>query len=626
VAAIGLIESALRHGQQTLLLGRLRQRHLVPMAERLDGCGFAALDVFGGSPYEVALAHLAEDPFARLREVREVTATPLLCLLRGQALVGYRQLPDDVVDSFIAETASAGIDRFRCFDPLNDLRNLARPIAAVLEAGRHPEGTLVYTESPVHDLAGFIEIGRGLATLGARSLCILDAAGLLGAGNARALVAGLHQATGLPVTLHCAAVTGQAVFAYLAGAEGGAAALDVALSPLAGGASLPATEGVVAGLRGTPIAPDVDERRIAACADALDELMPLYRAAADPAGWQVDARTLVTQLAPSVQAHLRWECETQGVSDRLPAVLLEIPRIRAELGFPPLITPIAQVVVTQAVYNVASGERYLTVAQEVKDYLLGLYGRPPGPVDPEVQRLVCGGEEPLTVRPADVLDPMLERARRAMEREGLPVSDPTAVLHFVLFPDAAAALLRGEARAERLGDEAEAPTAAETGPPPARDDGGQGAAAAGEREPRGDREPARAPGATAEPSEAGGRVYDVEVGGERFRVLVRGGAGPQGGAAGPGPTRREGGGGAGDGDPEPVAHPGARAVVAPMQGLVLTVAVAVGDLVRSGQTVAVLEAMKMQNDITAATAGTVVAVHVTAGAIVSRDQKLVSIG
>jgi len=615
VAAIGLIESALRHGQQTLLLSRLRQRHLVPMAERLDGCGFAALDVFGGAPYEVALAHLAEDPFVRLREVREVTTTPLLCLLRGQALVGYRQLADDVVDSFVAETAAAGVDRFRCFDPLNDLRNLARPISAVLAAGRHPEGAIVYTESPVHDLAGFIEIGRGLAALGARSLCILDASGLLGAGNARALVEGLHHATRLPVALHCASITGQAGFAYLAGAEAGAVSCDVALSPLAGGASLPATEGVLAGLRGTELAPEVDAARVAAAADALDALLPWYRSQVQPIDWQHDVRTLRTQLAPSVRAHLSWECETQGVADRLPQVLLEIPRIRAELGYPPLITPIAQVVVTQAVYNVAAGERYLTVAEEVKDYLLGLYGRPPGPVDPAVQQLVCGGEEPLTVRPADVIDPQLERARREMEREGLPIPGPTAVLHYCLFPQAAAALLAGTARAETLGDEAMPADAVLD--EPAEEAMASAPSHAGPALPR--PSGVAGPDLSGAAEEAGdpvipARVYEVEVGGESYRVLVRGGdpTEPFGGTAG---EERRGS-----------ARPGTTAITAPMQGLVLQLSVAIGDAVVAGQTVAVLEAMKMQNDIAAPAAGTVIALHVEEGAIVGRDQLLVSIG
>ncbi|HUY60670.1 MAG TPA: pyruvate carboxylase subunit B, partial [Candidatus Dormibacteraeota bacterium] len=337
MSAIGLIETSLRHGQQTLLLSRLRRRHLVPLVERLDDCGLQALDVFGGAPYEAALTHLAEEPFDRLREVRAATRTPLLALLRGQALVGYRQLPDDAVDRFIALAAEAGIDIFRCFDPLNDPRNLARAASAVLAAGKHPEGAIVYTESPVHDLAGFIGLGRVLQRQGYRSLCLYDPAGLLGAGNARALVAGLRDATGLPISLHCATITGQASFAYLAGAEAGASALDVALSPLAGGASLPATEGVCAALRGTDLAPDVDEPRLLAAAAALDEVLPWYRPIADPEGWQYDVGTLRTQLAPSVVAHLRWECEQNGIGDAFPHVLEEIPRVRAEMGYPPLV-------------------------------------------------------------------------------------------------------------------------------------------------------------------------------------------------------------------------------------------------------------------------------------------------
>ncbi len=623
MSAIGLIETSLRHGQQTLLLSRLRRRHLVPLVERLDDCGLQALDIFGGAPYEVALTHLGEEPFDRLREVRAATRTPLLALLRGQALVGYRQLPDDAVDRFIALAAEAGIDIFRCFDPLNDPRNLARAAAAILAAGKHPEGAIVYTESPVHDLAGFIRLGRVLQRQGYRSLCLYDPAGLLGAGNARALVAGLRDATGLPISLHCATITGQASFAYLAGAEAGASALDVALSPLAGGASLPATEGVCAALRGTSLAPEVDEPRLLAAAAALDDTLAWYRSIADPDGWQYDVGTLRTQLAPSVLAHLRRECEMNGIGTDLPHVLEEIPRVRAEMGYPPLVTPIAEVVVTQAVYNVAAGQRYLTVAQEVRDYFLGLYGRPPGPLDPAVQQVVGGGDAPLTVRPADVLDPALERTRREMAREGLPVTDDVAVLNYLLFPAPTAAWLRGESQAEPLGDEAQDPLliaageAARTLPPPAAaepEDGGDLG------EPLGDAAAVPIPGLPVPPQggaplpapAALSRQYTVEVDGEVFAVRVTGEAGAPGGAVAPVVA--------------PASPRTGAVVVAPMQGLLVRVAVSVGEVVKAGQTVAVLEAMKMQNDITASAAGTVQAVHVHEGQVVSRDQALLTVG
>lgn len=615
MAPIGLIESCLRHGQQTLLLSRVRTRHLLSLVERLEGCGYTGLDVFGGATFEVGLEHLGEDPFERLRAIRAGTETPLVGLIRGQSLVGYRPLPDDAVERFVGLTAECGLDVFRCFDPLNDARNLAQVAESVLAAGKHPEGTLVYTESPVHSVESFLALGQQLSGLGYRSLCLFDPAGLLGAGSARALVEGLRAETGLPVSVHCATITGQASFAYLAAAQAGAQNLDVCLSPLAGGASLPSTEGVFAALRGTDLQPALDERRVLGAADALDELMPLYRAIADPSGWQYDSSTLRTQLAPSVLEHLRWECESQGARGKLPAVLEEIPRVRAEMGYPPLITPIAQVVVTQAVANVASGQRYLTVAQEVKDYFLGLFGRPPGPVDPEIQRLVISGEEPISVRPADVLEPALDPARRTLARQGWAEVDDSQLLSFILFPEATTALLRGEARVERLEDEAVSILAPEA--PAALVDGGDLSEPVGDAAaiPLGPLAPEAAasgplPGPGPEPPAA--REFSIEVDGETFevRVSARDGGGL---SAAPSP-------GAGD-SPAPAKE----GVKAPMQGLIARIPVKVGDRVAVGQTVVVLEAMKMQNDIPADVAGTVTAVLVSEGQVVSRGDILVTV-
>ena len=616
MAAIGLIESCLRHGQQTLLLSRVRTRHLLTLIEKLDGCGYAGLDVFGGATFEVSLEHLGEDPFERLRAIRKVSKTPLVGLIRGQALVGYRPLPDDAVDSFVALTAECGLDVFRCFDPLNDARNLAHVAEAVLAAGKHPEGTLVYTESPVHSVESFVALGAELASLGYRSLCVFDPAGLLGAGSARALVEGLRERTKLPISVHCATITGQASFAYLAAAEAGAQTLDVCLSPLAGGASLPSTEGVYSALRGTDLQPKLNERRVLAAADALDEVMPLYEAIADPSGWQYDSSTMRTQLAPSVLEHLRSECESQGAQGKLPAVLEEIPRVRAEMGYPPLITPIAQVVVTQAVANVASGQRYLTVAQEVKDYFLGLFGQPPGPVDPEIQKIVIGEEEPITVRPAEVLEPALAGARRTLGRQGWPKASDQQVLNFLLFPEATAALLRGEARVERLGDEPE--PAPRPAAPAALVDGGDlsepiGDAAANPVSALPQPPPPPAEPLPAPASAAAAREFSVEVDGEVFEVRV---TAADGGAVG---------GGAAIATPGAAPAPAGDGVKAPMQGLIARIPVNVGDQVSVGQTVVVLEAMKMQNDIPADRAGTVSAVLVAVGQVVSRGDVLVQV-
>ena len=610
VPGVALVETALRHGQQTLLLSRLRTRHAVPLATALDRCRLAALDVFGGATFEASLRFLAEDPFERLQAIKAAAPeTPLLGVIRGQALTGHRQYPDDVVDAFVRSAAAAGVDVFRCYDSLNDPRNLERVCAAVHAQRRSAEGAMIYTESPVHSVEGFVALGIRLAEIGYDALCAYDPAGLLGAGTAASLVRGLREATQLPVTVHSSALTGQAGLAYHAAVEAGAGTVDVALGPLAGGSSLPATEALVASLRGTEFAPEVDVDALDEAVDELAAVLPLYQEIADPVAWRLDTTVLRTQLPPTAVEHLLIELRERGGLDRIAAVQAEIPRVRAELGHPPLITPIAQIVATQAVYNVCDDDRYATISQEVKDYCLGLYGEPPGTVDPEVRRIVIGREEMITCRPADVLEPLMPATRREMQREGVPVPSDDAVVMYALFPAETGALLLGEAVAERLGDEpAPEPTPIEVA--------AEAEKAAAEQAPA-TSEAATPPEAPAMES----RDLVVEVDGESFTVRVSGPPGTFGG----------GGGGA-----AVVAAPGQNGVaakasvregtvVAPMQGLILKVPVKVGDNVELGETVAVLEAMKMQNDITATRTGTVSDVYVSEGTVVSPKDPIVQI-
>lgn len=600
---VALVETALRHGQQTLLLSRLRTRHAVPLAAALDGCGLAALDAFGGATFEASLRFLAEDPFDRLRSLKAAApATPFLALLRGQALTGHRQMPDDIVDAFVAAAAGAGVDVFRCYDSLNDPRNLERVVAAVHAAGRRAEAAMIYSESPVHSVEGFVALGAHLKDLGYDALCLYDPAGLLGAGVAGALVSGLVTATGLPVTVHSAALTGQAGLAYLAALDAGATGLDASLAPLSGGSSLPATDALVHALRGTAHETTVDAERLAEATALLEETMGLYRELGHPEGWRLDTSVLRTQLPPTAVEHLLSELRERSALHRLAEVRREIPRVRVELGHPPLITPIAQIVATQAVYNVCDGDRYATISQEVKDYCLGLYGSPPGQIDPEVRRIVNGKEEPITCRPADLLEPGLATTRREMEREGVPVPGEAAVVMFALFPAEAAALLRGDAVAELLGDEpAREPEAVVTVPAVAEDV--EEAAA-----------PAEAPAPATET-----RELTVEVEGEAYTVRVTGPAGTFGGGGGTGAVAAASGNGVAAGGRAVVR---AGTVVAPMQGLILKVPVAVGDAVAVGDTVAVLEAMKMQNDVVSTAAGTVKEIYVAEGTVVGPKDPL----
>jgi pyruvate carboxylase subunit B len=592
-----LVETALRHGQQSLLVSRLRQRHAVTVAERLDRCGFAALDVFGGSTFEASLRFLAEDPFARLRAIRAAAPiTPLAAVIAGQALVGHRHVADDVVDAFIQVTAEAGIDIFRCYDPLNDVRNLTRCAQAIGKAGKQAEGIIVYSDAPRHDVDRLIQTGRRLVDAGYASLCLHDPLGVLVAARAGETVAALKQATGVPIAVSIAAQTGQATLASFQAAMAGATRVDVALSPLAGGASMPAAEAVIAGFAHTDVDPGLDLEPVSDAALTLEQVLVHYADVIDPLAMRLDTSALRGLLPPSAMGHALAELRDRDAVAQLGEVETEVARVRAELGNPPLVTPITEIIATQAVYNVCDGDRYATISQEVKDYCLGLYGAPPDPIDPDVRRLVNGREEPITCRPADLLEPAMSAARRALVREGVERPAADAVVTAAMFLVEYLALVRGDSVAEPLDDD-EKPT-------------GEGAGLeAAEPAPATDHGPVAAP---AEPAGPPVRELTVEVDGQAYSVRVIGGEAAPAATAAPAtatgpPAIREG------------------TVVAPMQGLLLKVLVAPGDQVGLGDVVCVLEAMKMQNDITATRSGKVTDVYVKQGDVVSPRDPLVHI-
>jgi pyruvate carboxylase subunit B len=595
-----LVECSLRAGQQALLLSRLRSRHAIPVARALDGCGFAALDVFGGATFEASLRFLGEDPFVRLRAIREAApSSTLLASLGGQALTGHRQVGDDVVDAFIRVAADAGVDRFRIHDPLNDVRNISRAIQAARKLKRQVEAAIVYADSPRHDPDQIVALAEQLTALGADTICIHDPLGLLGVARVGDLVQRLVEATKLPVSLSLSAQTGQAEFAAYAAAIAGASRLDVALAPLAGGASVPPAEGVIAALRGTELDTGLNLNDVTAASALLEHQLSAYAAVVDVPALHIDSAALRGQLPPAAMGHALEELRDRDQLDRLDDVEVEAQRVRAELGHPPLVTPIIEIVATQAVYNVCDGDRYATVSQEVKDYCLGLYGSPPYPIDPAVRRLVNGREEPITIRPADLLEPALPTLRRELQREGIDKPDDATVVSFALFPAETLALLRGEVVPERLGDEpAPAPDPAAA----TSDDSGDVAVVAGDAVP------------DTPATEV--RELTVEVDGQSYSVRVIGAR--LGGA---------GGNGAPSGAPAPAGLPAVRdgTVVAPMQGLILKVSVKVGDKVGLGDVVAVLEAMKMQNDVTATRAGTVTEVHVREGDVVGPRSPIVQV-
>jgi pyruvate carboxylase subunit B len=595
-----LVETSLRHGQQSLLVSRLRLRHALPVAETLDHCGFAALDVFGGSTFEASLRFLAEDPFARLRAIRAAAPiTPLLAVIGGQSLVGHRQVPDDLVDAFIETSAAAGVDIFRCYDPLNDVRNLERCATAIAGTGKQAEGVIVYNEVPGRGLDGLGEVARRLVDAGYPTICLHDPLGVLGAAKAAQAISVIREAAGVPVAVSISAQTGQAALACHSAALAGAYRADCALSPLAGGASMPAAEALIAGFAGTPVDSVLDLERVAAAALVLEQELVQYADVFDALAARLDTSALRGLLPPSAMGHAMEELRERNALGRLAEVEAEVAQVRAELGYPPLVTPLTEIMATQAVYNVVEGDRYATISQEIKDYCLGLYGEPPEPVDRDVRRLVNGREEPITCRPADLIEPVMDATRRDLVREGYRKPTREAMVTYALFPNAFLAVERGEVTAERLGDE--------PAPEPV----------AGATDAQTTTEVAAVEPASVDASEAAVRELTVEVDGQSYAVRIIGGldAGAAPSAVGTAQTEQSA---------APVAREGT--VVSPMQGLLLKVNVKVGDRVALGDVVAVLEAMKMQNDITATRAGTITEVFATEGTVVGPRAPLVQIG
>jgi pyruvate carboxylase subunit B len=589
-----LVEASLRYGQQALMLSRLRQRHAVRAAELLDACGFSALEVFGGATFEAQLRFLGEDPFERLRALAAAAPrTPLMATLSGQMLVGHRHLPDDVVETFIRLAAEAGIGIFRLLDPLNDVANLATAVRAAKAAGATVEGVVVCSDAPAAALGA---VAKGLAGLGCDTICLHDPLGAAGAARAAGLVSAIAEAGRVPVTVSFCAQTGQAVLAYESAHRAGAERADVCVSPLGGGAALPPAETVIAGLAGTAGATDIEMEPVIRVANFLDEIAPLYADSVDPALWRFDGAALRGLLPVSAMGHGIAELRERGALDRLPDVEAEIARVRHELGNPPPVSPFPEVITTQAVYNVFEGDRYATISQEIKDYCLGFFGTPPEPIDPDVRELVNGREEPIACRPADLLEPGLPLARRELAGEGVRVDPEALVTHAIFGPDFLA-FARGEAPVERLADEEAAVPAGGSEVESAGltfSGGGEAAQEGGPRPPEDVRE------------------LRVEVDGQSYDVRVFG-AGPAAGGVAPAPAV------------EPAPRSGEGTVTAPMPGLILRVAVKTGDRVRIGDVVAVLEAMKMQNEITANRTGTVVAVHVHQGEVVGPRAPIVDI-
>jgi pyruvate carboxylase subunit B len=589
------------------------------LAQGMNQVGFYSMEVWGGATFDVATRFLNEDPWERVRTLKRLMPeTPLQMLLRGQNLVGYRHYPDDVVRAFVHQAAEVGIDIFRVFDALNDERNFEAPFAAIKECGKHIQAALCYSLTerrlggPVYTIDYYVNKALVLQGMGADSLCIKDMAGLISPYDAFDLIKALKAVLKIPVCLHTHYTSGSASMACLKAIEAGVDIIDTALAPFALRSSQPALEPLAVALQGTPRDTGLDVGHLFKLGQQLESIAPKYRQYLDTTHMAViDTRVLMHQIPGGMTTNLVAQLREANALDRFEEVLAELPRTRKELGYPPLVTPTSQIVGIQAVQNVLFG-RYQMVSDQVKDYVYGLYGRPPAHIDPKVKRIALKGYprggEPITCRPADILEPELEKAKEATKGIAKGIGD---VLIYALYPTTGLRFLRWKYGLEEPPPEARPKTLEEV----QREEELVAKARAGKLvekvEP-----PAKGPGL---------RTFNVYVGDECYQVAVEAvGTRPPVKSAPP-PTSAAP-------SPQATAAPktapglavaeGEMAIAAPMPGIIIEYRVQVGDKVKAGDTVLVLEAMKMRNTIPSPCQGTIKALNFNPGASVARNDIL----
>lgn len=434
VGPLGITDTILRDSHQSLLATRMRIEDMIPAMEMLDDVGYWSLEVWGGATFDACMRFLDEDPWERLRTMKKrMPKTPLQMLLRGQNIVGYRHYADDIVERFVARARENGMDVFRIFDALNDIRNMETAMRAAKKAGGHVQGTVCYTLSPVHSNATFVQMARELLELGADSICIKDMAGLISPSDAHELVTSMKAITDKPISLHCHYTSGMASMAYLKAAEAGIDVVDCAISSMALGTSQPPTETIIAALAGTPRDTKLDIGKISQIGKYFAKVRKNY-AHLESNMHGVDTDVLQFQIPGGMISNMVNQLREQGQEHKLGEVLAEVPRVRAELGYPPLVTPSSQIVGTQAALNVLLGERYKMVTTETKNLARGLYGKTPAPMDPEIRKLILGDEKIVEVRPADLLQPEFEKMKAEV---GDLAKSEEDVLSYVLFPQVA---------------------------------------------------------------------------------------------------------------------------------------------------------------------------------------------
>jgi len=437
MAKVRITDTTLRDAHQSQAATRMRLDEMLPVAEKLDKVGFYSMEVWGGATFDSCLRYLHEDPWERLRKLREaIPNTKLQMLLRGQNLLGYKHYPDDVVDEFVKKSIENGIDIIRIFDALNDVRNMEQAIKSTKKYGGHVEATMCYTISPVHTIDYFVELAKTLEEMGADTICIKDMANLLLPYTAYELISKLKKTVKVPIHLHTHNTSGTGDMVYLKAIEAGADIIDTALSPLGNGTSQPALEPLVASLKGTEWDTGLDLGLLNEIADHFKKVADRLAADGflDPKVLKIDINTLLYQVPGGMLSNLLSQLKQQGAENKFEEVLKEVPRVREDFGYPPLVTPTSQIVGTQAVLNVLTGERYKMVTKESKALIRGEYGRLPGPVSDEVRKKIIGDEPVIDYRPADDLEPALDKYREEIKEY---IEQEEDVLSYASFPQVA---------------------------------------------------------------------------------------------------------------------------------------------------------------------------------------------
>lgn len=596
---IQITDTILRDAHQSLLATRMRTEDMLPICAKLDQVGYWSLEVWGGATFDACVRFLKEDPWERLRQLRQALPnTRLQMLLRGQNLLGYRHYSDDVVEAFVERAAANGIDVFRIFDAMNDVRNLETAIRAVKASGKHAQGTLCYTTSPVHSVAAFVDQAKRMADLGVDSIAIKDMAGLLTPYATGELVKALKEALTLDVVVHSHDTAGVAAMCQLKAVENGADRIDTAISSMAWGTSHPGTESMVAALRDTPYDTGLD-------LELLQEIGLYFHAVRkkyhqfESEFTGVDTRVQVNQVPGGMISNLANQLREQGALNRMNEVLEEIPRVRKDLGYPPLVTPTSQIVGTQAFFNVLAGERYKTITNEVKLYLQGRYGKAPGAICEQLRKQAIGQEEVIEGRPADLLSPELARLRGEI---GDLAKSEEDVMTFAMFPDIGRKFLE-ERAAGTLVPEALLPMPSADGVAAV---GGQGVPTAFSVDVHGETYQVDITGIGLKSE--GKRHFYLSIDGVPEEVVFE----ASGDFVAEGGQRRR-----------QAERPGD--VSTTMPGNIVEVLVKEGDQVKAGQGVLVTEAMKMETEIQAPIAGTVTAVRVAKGDRVNPGEVLIEI-